>query len=639
MSALEGPAPQRVSLMRFAAFGIVVLLGIGGLTARLFYLQIVNGHQYATLAQTNRTVVQAVPSTRGLIVDRAGRPLVTNVPTYSVKIRPADLPLTRRDAVVNQLAALVHMQPADIIAALDSNPGSRFDLVRVAQNVPADVAALISESSLDLPGVQVVIESQRHYTYGPLFSQLLGYTGPINGPQLAALQSQGYQPDDLLGKAGLEATYESVLRGVYGQETVERDASGRKLQVLSTVRDAQPGDSLQLTIDTQQQQYAQQALEWGMQAAGLKRGVVIVMNPQTGEILAMVSLPTYDDNLFAAGISSKDYQALLANKNKPLLDHAINEWYPPGSTYKLVTASGALTDKKLTPTTKLTTRPYLLLGTTKFWDWNHRGFGACDLYCGFGHSSDTYFYQVSAMLGIDRLAYWAKDFGFGQPTGIDLPGEVSGIVPTNQWKEDTLGEPIFPGETYQAGIGQGYDVVTPIQLINAYAALANGGTLYKPTLVENVLGPDGSIVKPFKPTVLHKLNVPGSVLQVMREAARNVVLVRHTYNLVDMPIVVAGKSGTAEFGLPDSKGRLPYHTWFVAFVPKDPYRTATDPKGLAAVDRTDSNLVVLAFAYDSQTLGNAATEIVKYYLQLHFGITKDYRIRDLLKRSNFYQMN
>lgn len=639
MSVLEGPALPRVSLMRFTAFGLVVLLGIGGLTARLFYLQIVNGHQYATLAQTNRTVLQAVPSTRGLIVDRAGRPLVTNVPTYSVKIRPADLPLTQRDAVVNQLAALVHVQAADIIAALDSNPGSRFDLVRVAQNVPANVAALISESSLDLPGVQVVIESQRHYTDGPLFSQILGYTGPIDSTQLTALKSQGYQPDDLLGKTGLEATYESVLRGTYGQQTIERDASGRMLQVLSTVKDAQPGDSLQLTIDTREQTYAQQALQWGMQAAGLKRGVVIVMNPQTGEILAMVSLPTYDDNLFAAGISSKDYQALVANKNKPLLNHAINEWYPPGSTYKLVTASGALTDKKLTPTTKLTTRPYLLLGTTKFWDWNHRGFGACDLYCGFGHSSDTYFYQVSAMLGIDRLAYWAKDFGFGQPTGIALPGEVSGIVPTNQWKEDTLGEPIYPGETYQAGIGQGYDVVTPIQLINAFAAMANGGTLYKPALVENVLGPDGSIVTPFKPTILHKLQVPGSVLQVMREASRNVVLVRHTYNLVDMPIIVAGKSGTAEFGLPDSKGRLPYHTWFVAFVPKDPYRTATDPKGLAAVDRTDSNLVVLAFAYDSQTLGNAATEIVKYYLQLHFGITKDYRIKDLLQRSNFYQMN
>jgi penicillin-binding protein 2 len=246
---------------------------------------------------------------------------------------------------------------------------------------------------------------------------------------------------------------------------------------------------------------------------------------------------------------------------------------------------------------------------------------------------------VAAMLGIDRLAYWANQFGFGAPTGVDLPAEVAGTVPTNQWKLDTLGSDIFPGEVYQAGIGQGYDVVTPLQLINAYAALANGGTLYQPQIVHDIKDPSGNIIRGFSPIVLHTLAIKPSVLETMRQAARNVVLVRHTYNLVDMPIVVAGKSGTAEFGLRDSKGRLPFHSWFVAFVPKSPYRTASDPTGLKAVSRTDSDLVVLAFAYDSGTKGNAATEIVKYFLQLHFGIKKDYRIPDLLQRGNFYQMN
>jgi penicillin-binding protein 2 len=259
--------------------------------------------------------------------------------------------------------------------------------------------------------------------------------------------------------------------------------------------------------------------------------------------------------------------------------------------------------------------------------------------CGFAHSSDTFFFQLAGMLGIDRLAHWAKNFGFGKPTGIDLPGEVAGIVPSNPWKQETFGEKIYPGEVYQAGIGQGYDVVTPIQLVNAYAAMANGGKLYRPQIVRQIIGPDGSVVRPFKPQLIRKLAVPRSVLKTMREAARNVVLVRHTYNLVDLPIVVAGKSGTAEFGLRDSKGRLPFHSWFVGIVPKNPAKTASDPTGLKAMGREDAQLVVLAFAYDSRTKGNVATEIVKYYLQLHFNIKHDYRNFNLLKRGNFYQSN
>jgi penicillin-binding protein 2 len=376
-----------------------------------------------------------------------------------------------------------------------------------------------------------------------------------------------------------------------------------------------------------------------MKTAGLKRGVVIVMNPQTGEVLAMVSLPTYDNNAFARGISNKDYAKLLANPDKPLLNHAVAAHYPPGSTYKLVAGTGALADKKITPATRIQTRPYLTLGNTKFWEWNHRGWGGCNLDCGFGHSSDTYFFQLAGKLGIDRLGYWAKQYGFGAPTGVDLPGEVSGIVPTNEWKLQAKGEEIFPGELYQAGIGQGYDVVTPLQLINAYAALANGGTLYEPRLVHDVIGPDGKVIQPFKPTVIRKLDVKPSVLREMREAARSTVLLRHTYNLVDLPIVIAGKSGTAEFGTRDKKHRLPFHSWFVGFTPKDPTKKANDPTGDKALAKGDSELVVLAFAYDSRTKGNMATEIVKYYMQLHYGIKKDYRNFDLLKRGNFYQSN
>ena len=619
--------PER-RFSRFLVFGLVVVLAVGTLTARLFYLQITSGTELSAISTRQRTVDEPIPAPRGYMYDRNGRLLVKNVPTFAVKVRPADLPDQIRDDVVTRLAALLNMDPSDINATIDGNPGSAFDLVRVAQDVDRQTAQLISEASYELPGIEVAVEARRQYTDGALMSQLLGYTGPVSAEQLPELREKGYLPDDLLGKVGLEAQYETELRGTYGAESVARDKTGRRTQVLQTISEPVPGASLTLTIDTKAQRNAQKALKWAMDKIGMTRGVVIAMNPQTGEILAMVSLPTYDNNKFARGISAKDYNKLLKNKDKPLINHAIQAHYAPGSTYKLVTGTGGLADREITPTTRLMTKSYLTLGDTKFYEWNRRGWGACDIYCGFGHSSDTFFYQVAGMLGIDRLAYWARQYGFGAPTGVDLPGEVEGIVPDNAWKQEALGAPVFAGETYQAGIGQGYDAVTPLQLINAFAALANGGTLYQPQIVRQVVGPDGEVVRPFKPKVIHKLKVKPSVLRTMRLAARETVTLRHTYNLVDLPIKIAGKSGTAEFGRPDAQGRLPYSSFFVGFTPKDPRK--------GSFENHDSRLIVMAFAHDSRTRGNAATEIVKYFFQLHYGIKQDYRLPENLERSNFY---
>jgi penicillin-binding protein 2 len=293
-----------------------------------------------------------------------------------------------------------------------------------------------------------------------------------------------------------------------------------------------------------------------------------------------------------------------------------------------VTGSGGIQDKKITAATRIQTKPYITLANTKYWDWNRRGFGLCDMNCGFGNSSDTFFYQVAVMIGADRLAFYANQYGFGARTGIDLPGEAAGIIPSNQWKIDTFGQQMYTGETAQAGIGQGYVAVTPIQLITAYAALANGGKLYKPQLVRTITGADGSLVRDFAPELIRKLAISPSVLRSMRIAARSTVTLRHTYNLVDMPIKVAGKSGTAEFDLPDAQGRLPYHSWFVGWVPKNPYK--------ADFTKTDSELVFLAFAFDSRTIGNAATEIAKAFLQIHFQIKHDYRLPQLMKKGNFF---
>ena len=623
----ERPGRER-QLVRFIAFGIAALIAISGLTARMVYLQLVNTQTYQSLAVSNSTFQQAIPSTRGLIYDRNGLLLVANLPSYAVKIRPSDLPFSQRPAVVAQLASLLKMDPADINAAIDGNPGSNFDLVRIAQGVPVATANLIAEEHLSLPGVEVSVDALRHYTEGPLLSEVLGYTGAIDAATLKQLKSSGYLADDLIGRAGLESSYETQLRGTYGMETIQRDATGRQIQVLST--DSQPvaGDSLTLTIDTKMQQQAQTAVNWAMKASKLKSAVFIAMNPQTGEILAMVSMPTYDDNQFAQGISNAQFQALLNNPDKPLLNHAVSLQFPEGSTYKLITGAGALADKKLTPTSLVQTKPYIQIGADKFWDWNHRGFGAINVVTGFAHSSDTFFYQVEQMLGVNRLAYWARQFGFGAPTKIDLPGEVAGIVPDDKWKQDTFGQAILPGEAVQAGIGQGFDTSTPLQLLNAYAALANGGTLYQPQVVREITGPDGTIVRPFVPIVLHKIAAPASVFTTMRIAARRVVTIGHTWTLRDEPFVVAGKTGTAEFGIKDAQGRLPYHNWFVAFVPL--HGDASKP---------DSQLAIVGFNEDANTVGNSATEMVKYFLQLHFHTKRDLRKFDLMKIGDFYGGN
>jgi penicillin-binding protein 2 len=611
--------------MRFLAFGVAVAVVVAALTTRLVFLQIQQAPQFEALAEANRTATEPIPSTRGVVYDRNKKLLVRNVPTWTVKVRPADLPYPQRDAVVARLAELLDMKPADINLRIESNVGSSFDLVRIRSDVPESTARIIAEEGLKLPGVEVAVESRRDYLYGPLMSQILGYTGAIDAAQLAELQAKGYLPDDIVGKAGVESSYESELRGTYGAQTVERDATGRVLRVLETAREAVPGSSLRLTIDLKEQRYAQQALEWGLKEAGVRRGVFIAMNPQTGEILAMVSLPTYDDNDFAEGITDAQMKKYLTDPDTPFVNHAIAEQYPPGSTYKLVTGAGSLQDKKITKSTQILSKPYIQVGPDKYWEWNRRGWGPLDIIGGFGHSSDTFFYQLSEKLGIDRLAYWAKQFGFGARTGIDLPGEVVGLVPTNQWKQDTFGQEIFTGETLQAGIGQGFDVATPIQVLNAYAALANGGKLYRPQVVREVIGPDGEVARPFEKKLIRKLAISSANLQTMRLAARNVATSRHTYNVVDMPIVVAGKTGTAEFGVKDAKGRLPYHTWYAGFVSKS-----------GDVRKPDSQLAIVSFVYGANTVGNAATEVAKYYLQLHFGIKKDYRIPSLLERGNFY---
>lgn len=621
---------------RFILFGIAVVLVVTGLGVRLFQLQVTDADQYTALAVRQRQRTVSIPVTRGLILDRRGRPLVENLPVYVVRITPGEVPFPMRESVAERLADLLDIKRADVFRALDRATGSAFEPITLKTDVPTSVAGIIAEEHLALPGVSVDVTSRRRYPYGRLISHVVGWTGRISGGELDALSSEGYQAEDTIGKAGVEQTFERELRGTYGVDEVQRDAGGRVVSVLRTLQEPQAGASVELTIDLRTQREAQRALQWGMRLAKLQRGVFLVMNPQNGEILAMVSLPAYDNNEFAKGISLARYRKLARDPHRPLVNLAISEQVPPGSTYKLVTGIGALQDRKITPKTRLRTKRFITIAGTKMFDWHLTGWGPINIYGGFAHSSDTFFYQVALKLGIDRLAYWAHELGFGRKTGVDLPNETVGTVPSHAWKRQLFSQDIYPGETAQAGIGQGYDMVTPLQLITAYAALANGGTLYRPQIVRKLVDSRGKTIRTIKPEVVRKLPIDSSLLRVMRVASRNVLVVRHTYNFVDVPLVIAGKSGTAEYGVRDSKGRLPFHSWFVGWLPKEPRRQPGDPNGFEAAAGTDSELAFLAFAYDSRTRGNAATEIAKYFVQLHYGIQKDYRNPELMVKANFY---
>jgi penicillin-binding protein 2 len=621
----EGRLDLPRSRARFVAFAVTATLLLTVLGGRLFQLQIVNGDDYAARATQARTVEVPVRAPRGLIFDRAGRPLVVNVPSWTVKIRPADLPERGSSAVLMHLAMLTGSDPRVFRQRLDAYQGSPYDLVPVERGISREAALLIGEASEVLPGVVVEVDPVREYLDeagkedGTLLSHVLGYTGPINLDEYRALADSGYQRDDVIGRDGVEASYEDELRGTYGSQIWERDAAGRSLKVLETVSDPVPGKNLMLTINADMQRVATDSLLWGMDAAGLQQGVTIVMNPQTGEILAMVSLPAYDNNEFATGISADEYAVYLNDPAKPLRNHAISDIYPPGSTFKLVTGLAAL-EEGVTTRTQLwqTYGCYQIPGAPDgqcLYDWNRQGFGKLNIVDAYAKSSDTFFYQMAVKLGIDRFGRWAEELGFGEKSGIALPGEAAGIVASREWARSQGRNDVYTGELAQAGIGQNVVAVTPLQLLNAYAAVANGGNLMQPMIVKGETDDAGNLVTEYQPQLIRQLAADPNDLQIMRIGAREVVTSGHAYNIRDLHLqgALSGKTGTAEFGTPKEDGALPFHSWFVAYLP-------------SSAGATDADLAVVTFSYSAIVPGNVSLEVVKYFLQEWYHLDQDLRL-------------
>jgi len=617
-----------VSARRFIAFGAAIFLTFTALTARLYDLEIVHGDYYHQLSEQNRIVRLPVPAERGGIVDRNGYVLARNIPGFAISVIPVDLTRTREDELSQRLAALLDLPSSDIGDAIRAqrirNP---YEPVRISKTpVPREIAVAVTERAELFPGVRVDPESIRFYVDGTLYAPVIGYTGPITEQELAKLKDSGYLADDDLGRTGIEAVYEQYLRGTYGWREIERDAAQREIKTLALQR-ATVGNSVSLTIDDRLQKLLDAELRKGVDEDKFTQAVGVAMNPQNGEILAMVSIPGYDNNMFARGITTAELAALNADDRHPLVNKAVGDQYPAGSTFKMVTGLSALTEGTATRNTvvNVTARSFTVSGTP-FFDWTVHG--SLDFVNGFAHSSDIYFYTLAGGspmapnvrgAGPEAIAKYGRMLGFGAETGIDLPNEAPGIMPDPEWKQATFDEPWTIGNTYQEAIGQGFVAVTPLQLLNAYAAVANGGTLQTPHLLKSVTGASGNAIPVTPPPPIRKLDMSQENLRLLREAARKVVTSGHAY-MPNAKLAISGKTGTAEFGASagkDSAGRnkLGFHNWFVSYVPQ---ADNTDPT---------AQIAMVIFTYDSskslcELCLNPAVGMTQRILEQYLGANK-----------------
>jgi len=611
--------PRRLAAFALAIVGVFVVLGV-----RLWDLQVVNGAHYRELAEQNRVVRVPITADRGIVYDRSGVVLARNQPGFAVSVIPVDLPRANENEVASRLAPFVERGSDEIVKAIaqqrERNP---YEPVTVSSKpLPRETALLLVERAELYPGVRVTADSVRQYTSGPLYAPILGYTGPINEEELAERQGGSYLLQDVIGKTGIEWQYEKYLRGTLGWREIERDASLRELRTLALVP-PRSGNDLVLTIDDKLQRLLNAELEKGVTEDRFTQAVGIAMDPQNGEILAMVSIPAYDNNAFIQGVTNTQMKAWISDNRHPLVNKAIGEIYPPGSTFKMVTGLSALSSGAATRNTVVNVSSnVLVVDGWRFYDW--RVHGTLDFLNGFAHSSDIYFYTLGGGnpytgqrgAGPDAIAKYGRMLGFGAPTGIDLPGEAGGIMPDPLWKFAKFDEPWTLGNTYHESIGQGFVAVTPLQLLNAYASVANGGTVYKPHLLKEVTYDGKTVVTP-APQVARKLEMRQEDLRLIREGARRVVTIGHAY-MPNAKLPIAGKTGTAEFGESsgvDSAGRqrLGFHNWFVSFVPKE---DNADPT---------ARIAMVIFTFDSSrslcdVCFNPAVAMTQHILEQYYGV-------------------
>ncbi|MGD2050513.1 MAG: penicillin-binding protein 2, partial [Chloroflexota bacterium] len=643
----------RLFLMRGVIIVVLLLLLV-----RVYWLQQTRGQELQILAEENQLARILIDAPRGVIFDRNGLPLAVNEPSFNVTITPAFLPddPAERQAVFERLSILTGVpvtntiQRQELLSAADPALVSTYsrlaelydapveetlDATGILPTLPDSIEAIeerfsfapylpapiktgipitqayqIEQESIFLPGVRVIEEPIRRYPSGELTSHLIGYMGPIPNENWLDL---GYQRDDRVGWAGLESSMEIELAGRKGERQIEQDWTGRELRQIGSTIEAEPGQNLHLTLDLDLQEKAFNILLEAIerrrvtpdpfspdQPVEVEQGVVVAMNPNTGEILAMVSIPTFDNNRFSTEVPVDYYLGLARNDYTPLVNHAISGQYPPGSTFKLVPASGALQEGVISPNRLLFDPGQITIPNRfapndpgraqTFVCWLREGHGQMNMISGISNSCDVYFYKISGGynqdgevvdgLGVDRLHEYADQFGFGRVQGIELPLEAPGNNPSQAWKRQTQGEPWSTGDDYNMGIGQGFVTATPLQVAQMAAIVANGGFLYRPTIIHHITDSEGNVIQPFEPEVLNSVNVDRQWLDIVAEGMRRVnqeggTAASFTEWLDEFGITSAGKTGTSEYCDNIAIKRrwciegqiLPTHSWFVGYAP------------------------------------------------------------------------
>lgn len=557
----------------YAAFVIIFFFAV--LISRLWFLQVQQGEKYSNLADSNRVRYLEVAAPRGNILDSMGREVVTNRPSFNVVWVREDNRLD--DVLLKKMAVVLETDVSDLLARIRKMAGTPGHIpIRLAEDINWKKVAFIENNRMNLPGIKIEVVPLRVYHYGNLASHIIGYLGEINEKELKSSKEGEYRGGDMIGKMGLERLREQDLRGEKGRHYMEVNALGFEQRKLKGIEPL-PGKDLQLTIDMDLQRAAEEAM-----TVDGKSGAVVAVDVNSGRLLALASAPTLELDKFIGGISHKNWQAMLDNPLHPLINKIVQGQYPPGSTYKIVTATAGLAEGVITPDSILYCPGYYRLGNRTYHCWKHSGHGAVDLNRALSESCDVYFYQVGQRLGVDRLAKYARMFGLGRKTGVEMEHEKSGLIPTAAWKKKRFGKVWQEGETLSIAIGQGFDLVTPLQLAFMTATVANGGTLYKPGLVEQVRDPDGKVIEQFEPEVVDRLKGQGRNLQLVRKGLTEAVNGRHgtgrRARLKDLGITVAGKTGTAQVvrlkQYRHLKGKdIPYkyrdHAWFTCFAPAE----------------------------------------------------------------------
>ena len=551
---------------RLDILAVIIVLIFVSLVSRLAYLQIYQGKYYSKMADGNRIRIIPAMAPRGLLYDRNGTLLVSNRPGFIVSLLPISGPIP--EAVLEKLAPMLAMPVEDIKTKLKQHSGS-FDPVRIKADIGPEMVTRIEERRSELPGVVIEIQPIRNYINNENGAHVFGYVSEINDVELEKLKPEGYKSGDIVGKFGLEKVYDRDLRGVDGGDQVEVDVTGRPVNVLGK-KETTPGKNLVLTIDYRIQKAAEEAIEAQLnylqtksEFRNAKAAAAVALNPQTGEVLAMVSRPAFNPNLFARGISEKDWKALNENPFHPMDNKTIAGEYPPGSTFKIITGTAALELGKVTPEEKI-------FDSGHHWiipKGNAEGeaLGWINFREALSKSDNVYFYEMGNRLGIDNLEKYARMFGLGALTGIKLQGESDGLVANKRYKEKVYNEEWYLSETFDAAIGQGFQLATPLQVAVVMSEIANGGHRYKPYLVSKVTGSRGEVLQTFAPEETGKLEISAKTLQLIRESLRDVAMDGGTAATAfrDFPVSIAGKTGTAE----NSHGSD--HGWFVAYAPYD----------------------------------------------------------------------